>query len=210
MAVIVDLSTNTATGGSALGDVISGFENLVGSNAADNLTGTATGNLINGSNGSDEIFGLAGNDTLLGGSGNDDLFGGDGNDILWGSTNGDVVGTGGSGFDTLNGGLGNDTFLYTSTLESGVETAVDIVNAFENGFDRFDFAQIDAKAATAGDQSFLFIGSANFSAEGQIRVFQYEDYAVIELNTSGASGAEMQIALFNFNPKNVDATDFIL
>ena len=58
----VNLARNTATGGHAAGDVISGFEGVVGSAFADTLTGGA---------GADSIFGNAGSDVLTGGLGRD-------------------------------------------------------------------------------------------------------------------------------------------
>jgi hypothetical protein len=55
-AVTVDLSKNTASGGDAAGDKISGFTNLIGSNFSDTLTGTANG----------YVYGGGGNDTISG------------------------------------------------------------------------------------------------------------------------------------------------
>ena len=60
LAVSVSLATNTGSGGDAAGDVLSGIENLIGSNGNDSLTGDGNANLLDGG---------AGNDTLLGGAG---------------------------------------------------------------------------------------------------------------------------------------------
>jgi len=54
--VTVDLTKNTASGGDATGDVISGFTNLIGSDYNDVLTGTVNG----------YVYGGGGNDTIIG------------------------------------------------------------------------------------------------------------------------------------------------
>ncbi|MEY8838201.1 type I secretion protein, partial [Cribrihabitans sp. XS_ASV171] len=72
----------SATGGDATGDIISGFERIWGSDFGDDLTGDGTDNLIYGRNGADTIDGGDGNDTIGGGGGADadQLAGGDGVD----------------------------------------------------------------------------------------------------------------------------------
>jgi Ca2+-binding RTX toxin-like protein len=70
-AVTVSLLANAASGGDAQGDVISGFEHVLGSAFADMLTGDASGNNLTGG---------SGNDTLAGGGGGDGLLGDDGID----------------------------------------------------------------------------------------------------------------------------------
>lgn len=79
-AIDIDLSTNSASGGYAEGDVFLSFENVTGSAFDDNITGNSVANIIEG------------------GAGNDIMYGGSGNDIfLFGQ---------GDGADTINGGLG--------------------------------------------------------------------------------------------------------
>ncbi len=70
-AVSVNLTTNTATGGDATGDVISNFENLTGSGFNDSLAGNASSNAIAGGAGNDFLSGALGSDTLTGGAGVD-------------------------------------------------------------------------------------------------------------------------------------------
>ena len=60
-----DLATNSAAGGHAAGDTLTGIENLIGSDHADTLTGDSDNNTLTGG---------AGKDTLTGGGGND-VFG---------------------------------------------------------------------------------------------------------------------------------------
>ncbi|MDO6800786.1 calcium-binding protein, partial [Shimia thalassica] len=99
-AVTVDLNADgfgfqSATGGDATGDVISGFERVRGSDHADTLTGNASSN------------------TLLGGSGNDTLTGGEGNDTLRGGADADTfVFSSGDGYDLIDGEDGLDTVQY--------------------------------------------------------------------------------------------------
>lgn len=71
LAVTVNLGANTASGGDADGDVIFGFENLIGSGQADTLTGSNAANVINGAGGADRIDGGGSLDTLTGGGGGD-------------------------------------------------------------------------------------------------------------------------------------------
>ncbi|PSS50728.1 retention module-containing protein [Pseudomonas sp. BBP2017] len=81
------------TGGAGR-DILSGIENLIGSDYNDNLTGDGNANLLSGGLGNDALNADDGNDVLIGGPGNDTLTGGDGNDIfLWqqGNTGRDVV-----------------------------------------------------------------------------------------------------------------------
>ncbi|BAI73768.1 calcium binding hemolysin protein (plasmid) [Azospirillum sp. B510] len=69
--VSVDLSAGTAAGGDAEGDVLSGIENLTGSDGDDRLVGDAGANLLDGRGGNDTLIGLGGADTLIGGDGTD-------------------------------------------------------------------------------------------------------------------------------------------
>jgi len=141
-AVSVNLATQTATGGDATGDTISGFEAVVGSAFNDTLVG---------SSGSDSLYGGAGNDSLVGGAGADLLDGGTGNDTVdysassagvsvdlstghgaGGDAAGDtltsieaVIGSnfddtlsGGSGSESLFGGAGNDHIFGSAGADS--------------------------------------------------------------------------------------------
>ncbi|WP_108502440.1 Hint domain-containing protein [Paracoccus indicus] len=106
----VNLATNSASGGTAQGDVISGFENVVGGSGNDTLTLSNTAGLAEGGAGNDTITGGTGNDTLDGGIGADSLVGGAGNDSMLGGAGDDTL-DGGDGADVMRGGDGNDTFL---------------------------------------------------------------------------------------------------
>jgi preprotein translocase subunit Sec61beta len=64
------------------GDLLSGFEHLVGSNRADRLTGNARANTLEGGSGDDVLRGGAGADSLIPGRGADRLFTGRGADVV--------------------------------------------------------------------------------------------------------------------------------
>ncbi|MBT53920.1 MAG: hypothetical protein CMF72_11075 [Mameliella sp.] len=72
----------SASGGDGEGDVLSGFENIQGSDFGDDLTGDAGKNYILGFDGDDVIDGGASNDTIRGGEGADTMEGGSGSDVL--------------------------------------------------------------------------------------------------------------------------------
>jgi Ca2+-binding RTX toxin-like protein len=104
--VTVSLAVTGAQGGSgdAAGDVLSGFENLGGSNLSDLLTGDDAANTLRGEGSEDTLRGGLGDDSLDGGAGNDQL-------------------EGGAGADTLEGGSGSD---YASYAASSASVTVDL------------------------------------------------------------------------------------
>jgi Ca2+-binding RTX toxin-like protein len=133
-AVIINLSGNTASGGHAAGDVLAGFENVLGSAFNDTLTGDAANNVLTGGAGADKLDGGDGLDTAsyesaaasvtvnltdasknLGDAKGDILtnietvIGSAFSDLLIGSTAG-VNLDGGAGNDRLEGG-GNGAFV---------------------------------------------------------------------------------------------------
>jgi Ca2+-binding RTX toxin-like protein len=192
-AVTVDIGANTASGGDAQSDVISLFENLIGSASADTLTGSSAANILTGGAGADNMNGGIGNDTLDGGLDNDTLDGGANNDSLIGGVGLDSL-LGGIGNDTLDGGLDNDTldggdggdFLYgdlgNDTLTGG------------NGNDRFYFNTAlnastnldtitDFKAGGATDR--IFLSSTIFTG------LVIGTLAVADFGTSAAVGADV-------------------
>jgi Ca2+-binding RTX toxin-like protein len=176
------------------------IENVIGTKFDDRLGGNSGANSLSGSGGDDVLDGLGGNDNLSGGSGADALNGGAGQDILAG--NGGII-------DVLTGGTGADTFRFFTTSDTGVGGGKrDVIADFTPGVDKLDLNFVDAKVAASGDQAFAFVGSKAFTAEGQVRVVTEGDHNVIQLNTSGVSGAEAEIHLTG--QVNVAASDFFL
>ncbi len=98
--VTVDLRLSTAqSGGDAAGDILSGFENVEGSDGY--------ADVFNGDNNANRLFGHGGDDVIYGHSGDDVLVGGDGDDTLHGNDDNDNI-SGGAGDDILHGNQGND------------------------------------------------------------------------------------------------------
>jgi len=123
-AVNVDLRrTGAQSGGDAEGDVLTGIENVIGSNHNDVIIGSNGTNYLYGMDGNDDVRGAYGNDTLDGGAGDDTLWGardvnlllgGDGDDKLYGQGNNDTL-VGGAGADLLDGGTETDTADYSAS-----------------------------------------------------------------------------------------------
>ena len=170
------------------GSLASLIENAIGGSAGDVMTGNQIAN------------------TLTGNSGNDTLVGGKGADVL----------IGGFGGDTETGGGGSDVFKFALTsVSTGVDQdhIRDFTVAVGTGatfVDRIDLAGIDAILATVGDDAFSFVGNLLFSAAGQVRAIQAGLDTIVQVNTSGTTGAEMTIVLDNFTAANLTSFDFIL
>ncbi len=134
--VTIDLTMDefgfqSASGGDATGDILSGFERARGSVHDDTLIGNDENNRLIGGGGADTIDGGLGNDEVRGGAGADILSGGDGVDwaLFFGSETGVVVdlnvdefgfqfASGGdatgdvlSGFERVRGSVHDDTLI---------------------------------------------------------------------------------------------------
>lgn len=193
--VNVNLASGLGFGSEAEGDIIAGFEMLAGGFANDTLTGAAGAETLIGREGNDILAGLAGNDRLLGGLGNDTI-------------------EGGAGADILSGGEGNDVFVYAALADStpaltGRDRIVDVqLGAPGSPLDRIDLSAIDAIPGGA-DNAFVFIGTAAFTAAGQLRyVIQAGARTLVEAETTGDNRADFAILLHG--PLALTASDFIL
>src|SRR4051794_21108816 len=93
-----------------------------------------------------------------------DLVGNDHNNTITGNDGVNVI-AGGLGIDTLRGNGGGDAFLWSSIDEVGSDDVVDYSSA--QG-DVLHFTNIDANETVADNQDFTFIGTAAFTAPGQI------------------------------------------
>ena len=200
--VTIDLVLNTASGGDATGDVISGFENVTGTLAGDILSGTRGANILQSQDGDDTLDGRSGNDYLNGQGGDDTIAGGSFNDLIVGST----------GVDNLTGGTGADRFFFNGLADSGVAAGQrDIMTDFQQGSDRIEVNAIDAIAATAADNGFTFIGTAGFTSgvAGEVRYnINAQGNTIISFRVDTSSGAGMQVELTG--AINLTAGDFIL
>jgi len=172
--------------------------------AAINLTGNSLNNSLTGNSGHNSLNGGDGNDTLTGGAGNDQLTGGAGNDTFVGGTGNDTL-TGGDGVDRLTGGTGNDTFVFSTTNQTPPatpDTVTDFTRSGSGGVDKIDLGGLFVTGS--------FIGSASFTAAGQVRAVASGSNTLIEGNTTGPSGAEFAITLTGVTAATLTASDFIL
>ena len=116
------------------------------------------------------------NVSLTGSIDNNRIVGNDGANIIDGSY----------GKDTLTGGGGADTFLWSSIDEIGLfNFDPDIVLDYSSAQgDVLNFTNIDADETVAGNQNFTFIGTAAFTAPGQINRVTNGTDTFIQLNTN--------------------------
>ena len=119
-SVIVDLSTNSASGFAS----VSNIEKVIGGSGGDTLTGDALDNRLDGLGGDDTLNGGAGSDAVLGGDGDDTIFASAGNDSLQGLAGNDTFHwLSSDGRDTFNGGADADTVNLTGAAVADVADA---------------------------------------------------------------------------------------
>ncbi|TWT01670.1 peroxidase family protein [Reyranella sp. CPCC 100927] len=157
--------------------------------------GAQTFNLVAGT--------IGNNPSLVGGSGADLVLGFDGADVLRGN----------AGADVLFGGAGGDRFEFDAIGDSGIGTGNrDVVLDFARGQDVFDLVSIDANAGVGGNQDFTFIGTAAFTAAGQVRyALDSEGGTLVQANVGGSNGnaADFEVRLHNYAAPLLQ-TDFLL
>lgn len=187
-------------------------ENIFGGVGDDEIRGQGsmdTGDVLSGGVGNDTVTGTALGDAIAGDADNDRLSGRDGADSI----------TGGTGRDRMEGGADADQFIFAALADSAADAAdADTIADFTIDpatgaafIDRIVLTAIDANAdgGTAND-TFAFVGTGGFTAAGQVRVRQDGADTLVELNTTGSSGAEMTIRLTGVTAALVEAADFIL
>jgi Ca2+-binding RTX toxin-like protein len=99
--------TGGGAGNHAEGDILTGIEDVNGSQYSDSLTGNGGSNRIWAYDGDDTIFGGGFYDTIQGGNGDDVIDGGTHEDSIFGGAGNDTI-YGGSGIDSIWGGDGDD------------------------------------------------------------------------------------------------------
>jgi Ca2+-binding RTX toxin-like protein len=216
--VLVNLAAGVGFSGTAQGDVLVDIENLWGSRHDDVLVGDDEANYIEGGFGDDQLVGGGGGDVLFGGAqprdgvdiieppgdgvpltdGHDTLVGGRGRDQL----------IGGTGADTLTGGRDADIFIWRTVTETGVLVVdMDLITDFNRREgDLIDVHEIDADETIFGNQDFTFVGTAGFSAPGQIRYATVGTETWIILNTDADTAGEVAIRVAGVH--TVDASWF--
>ncbi len=169
--VTVDLSLDgvaQVSAGDASGDIISGFENVSGSELSDMLTGNIERNFLLGLEGNDTIDGGGGNDVIRGGTGADHLVGGAGSDLLQygGSTAGVSIdlNADGAGLQSASGGdaegdvISEFEHIYATNFDD-VLTGNEVRNILYSydGDDTLDGgAGNDVLRGGAGEDTFVF------------------------------------------------------
>lgn len=182
-SVTVDLSAGVGLAGEAAGDHYEGVENVEGSVFSDIIIGSDLANRLDGGSASDTLIGGGGNDVLTGGNRDDTLDGGGGRDVL----------VGGDGSDIMSGGAGADRFLFSAAdLHSG-----DRITDYDRAAgDRMDISAIDADTVEAGDQAFVFIGTAAFTHRaGELNYIVTSTGTVASGDVDGDGFADFKISL---------------
>jgi Ca2+-binding RTX toxin-like protein len=165
--VTVNLTANTASGGDATGDKISGFENVTGTDYNDTIYGDNNNNVIVAGAGDDRVYASGGIDTIDGGAGSDtiDLGNFSGANMTMDLGKGLVYYTsypGGadsiSNFENASGTNANDTFFGSSADNTMWGQAGNDTFHFSTGGGHdtvyggtgSDFIQIDSPAGSGG------------------------------------------------------------
>lgn len=191
------LGTGGLTGtGNAMDNVLTGSTGndiLYGLAGNDALRGLEGDDQLFGGAGDDQLRGDAGNDRLDGGDGNDQLLGGEGDDVLLGGAGNDLF-EGGLGMDTMTGGAGADIFRFRpADVAAGGR---DVITDFQRGTDKIDLSLIDAKAGTAANDAFTFVGTAAFTKKaGELRFEKIGADSVVHADTNGDGVADFSIVL---------------
>ena len=114
-----------------------------------------------------------------------DLIGNEFDNFVTGNDAVNIIG-GGYGKDTLRGNAGGDVFIWSYVDEIGLSNFdPDIVTDYSSAQgDVLHFTNIDADETVDGNQDFTFIGTAAFTAPGQINWFTNGTDTFIQLNTN--------------------------
>ncbi|MGL6210956.1 MAG: calcium-binding protein, partial [Paracoccaceae bacterium] len=170
-------TTALATGPGGQTVTLRNIEGVAGGSVGDTLGGSAQANALIGNGGNDVINAGGGSDTLVGGAGR----------------------------DTLTGGAGVDQFVYLSLGESTVATNLrDTITDFDATLDKINLVAI---SQLPGGPALSFVGSAAFSAIGQVRAFDDGTDTIVEVNALGNLNADMAIRLTGIVA--LDALDFL-
>ncbi len=202
--IVVDLAMGTAGGGTHGMDQIFGIRSVEGTRGNDVMTGGGVGVRFWGFQGNDTLHGSDVGDLLNGGTQEDQLFGYAGDDTVLGGSGNDTI-VGGAGRDLLNGGLGQDVFVFAAASDSTVAGAGrDRITGFSAVDDVLDLSGIDANIVTATNDMFSFIGTAAFTARGQVRYEHIGGFTVVTTNSAAGLAPEMRIDIAGIHVLTVD------
>jgi hypothetical protein len=191
-AITVNLGNNASAditvsrAGLADGDVIAGFEGVIGSQGADTITGSGIGNFLAGAEGADQIFGMAGDDILIGGAGADEIHGGAGSDLIIDLDGGDLYGSETEVDRDPDEASENDVFV--------VRTGSSIHNFHLSG----DGTGLAGRSGSANDAIIFSISLAALAVQVDLTEFLNEQDEVID-----------EDGLFEFVGKNLVFNDLV-
>ena len=171
----------------------SGSDQLDGEEGNDRLSGQDGADILRGAGGADRLSGGRQDDMISGGGGADLLNGSRGQDALYGGSGNDRL-IGGGGADRLTGQKGADTFIWRRH-DNSTATAPDRVTDFDRGVDLLQLNEMDADSTTGGRQSFSFIGGADFTAAGQLRIQTGGPILRLEADRDGDGNADFVVEL---------------
>ena len=206
----------SATPGASVVHGGSGGDTIFGLGGADELFGEDGNDKLQGGDGDDILRGDDGRDSLTGGAGADQLFGGDDLDRMVGGSGDDVL-VGGAGRDILRGDSigvtgGSDLFDFNAISDSAAGRQRDIIQDFVQGEDLIDLSDIDADTASAADNAFNFIGTANFfngvASDLRFEVSASGLHTIISGDVNGDRTPDFQVHLLG--NVTLTAADFLL
>lgn len=206
-AITADLTKTTAQNFGIFGsDTLIGIENLSGGFGNDRFFGDAGANELVGSGGNDYLDGRAGNDHLYGQFLSDTMIGGAGADIIEFS---EIAGLGGGAGVTAE----VDVAKYNAYSDSGFTAAtMDTLIGFDRvsvNHDLIDLSALDATLAVAGNQSFTYRGTGQFTlAGGEVRIAVSGLDTFVYVDNDADAASEMVIKVVGVT--GLVKADFIL
>ena len=196
-------------GSYARGDMLTGIENVMGSDQGDSLTGDDNKNELYGGLGNDELIAIAnsaedimGGDVLSGGAGNDTLIGSadpetlkgdEGHDSITGGGGDDEI-TGGAGDDVMTGGDGSDTFVFSPAEGDGDDVITDLATEDKIDLSAFNLtpaeqAQLMRNITQRGEDVRIDLsdfGGGTILLQGDIALAQLDANGTLEDGVIGA------------------------
>lgn len=111
----------------------------------------------------------------------------------------------GGGLDTVLGGGGTDRFLVQpSALGAALGNAATLQDFSRAAGEKIDLSAIDAISGTPGDDAFAFIGTAAFTAPGQLRWEDQGGMRLIQGNVDGDMAADLTLFVLAAGPVNTN------
>ncbi|MBP6014988.1 MAG: hypothetical protein KBA31_22390, partial [Alphaproteobacteria bacterium] len=184
--VTINLAANTASGGDAAGDKISGFENVTGSDYNDTIYGNNSNNVILAGAGDDRVYVSGGIDKIDGGAGSDTI---------------DLANFSGANM-TIDLGKG---LVYYTAHPGGADSISNFENASgTNATDTFFGSSADNTMwGQAGDDVFHFS-----TAGGHDTVYGGTGKDIIQIDSPAGSGGWLESV--SGAPSSIAAGDWLL